>query len=147
MRARRVELAGVHVALASDPRRDDAVFDTGVTALPVDDHRRGQYQALQPGLVHGRQQHGRAHVVVLGVGRRVRRVDPVSDHGRLVAHHVDIGEEFAQQSGVAHVADDEPVPPGPVRRARVAVRLGQQGIDADHLVPALDKRHPRCANR
>ena len=75
------------------------------------------------GPVHPGEQHRGSHLVVRRVFRRVRRVDAVADHRRLVAHRVHPPQQAREEIGVADVALDERVVAHPHRRR--AVRLGE----------------------
>ena len=139
LRAGRIIATGLDVFGMPGRRPRWTVPLAGVPALAVDHHRAGQHQAGHPARVHRRQQDRRRVVVVPGVPRGIGRVGAVPDHGRLVAHCVHPGQQPGQQRRVGHVPDHELVPGAP-RRRPVPVRLRQQLVQQQHLVPLVGQR-------
>ena len=120
-RARGLEAARVELGHGPRPGPHDPVPRTRVPSLAVHDHRPGEHEGPHTRLGHGREQHGRAQVVVRDVVRRVG--DPVAepDLRGLVAHGIHTCQGAAHRRGVPHVGrgilpyveDDRLVPPLP----------------------------------
>ena len=128
-RAGVLEAAGLQRLAGAGGRHLLAVLGAGVATLAVDDHARGLHQPVHARLVHRREQHRRAQVVVARVERQVGDGDAGPDHGGLVAHHVDPAQQVGPRVGVAHV---ELVGAG--GGAGRAVGLLEHQVDAHHLV-------------